>query len=115
MGNLSLGITRLSYFVTTAHGKFLDGITNIIVYIGNVIIHTATHEHHLQVLKDVLQQLNQHKLKINLAKCYYKVSPFLSHLEWVEVMRRLVHLFSYWLVTGQSILFVSIWKVDYTN
>ena len=27
-------------------------------------------------------------------------------------MLRLVHLFSYWFVTGQSILFISIWKVD---
>ena len=30
--------------------KVLDGICNIIVYIDDVIIHTATHEHHLQVL-----------------------------------------------------------------
>ena len=31
--------------------KVLNGIRNIIVYIDDVIIHTATHEHHLQVLK----------------------------------------------------------------
>ena len=30
--------------------KVLDGIKNIIVYIDDVIIHTATHELHLQIL-----------------------------------------------------------------
>ena len=37
--------------------KVLDGIHNIIVYIDDVIIHTATHEHHLQVLDQVLTKL----------------------------------------------------------
>ena len=51
--------------------KVLDGITNIIVYIGDVIIHTATHEHQLQVLHQVLSKLEEHQLKINLAKCFF--------------------------------------------
>ena len=51
--------------------KVLDGIQNIIVYIDNVIIHTATHDHHLQVLEQVLAKLEQHQLKINLAKCFF--------------------------------------------
>ena len=51
--------------------KVLDGIQNIIVYIDDVIIHTATHEHHLQVLDQVLAKLTQHQLKINLAKCFF--------------------------------------------
>ena len=47
--------------------KVLDGIRNIIVYIYDVIIHTATREHHLQVLDQVLTKLEEHQLKINLA------------------------------------------------
>ena len=50
--------------------KVLDGICNIIVYINDVIIHVATHEHHLQVLDQVLAKLDQYQLKINLAKCF---------------------------------------------
>ena len=51
--------------------KVLDGIRNIIVSIQNVIIHTATHEHHLQILDQDLTKLEEHQLKINLAKCFF--------------------------------------------
>ena len=51
--------------------KVLDNIKNIIVYIDGVIIHTASHEHHLEVLNNVLDRLQQHNLKINLAKCFF--------------------------------------------
>ena len=51
--------------------RALQGIQNIIVYIDVVIIHTATHEHHLQILDKVLAKLQQHELKINLAKCFF--------------------------------------------
>ena len=47
------------------------GNFSIIVYIDNVIIHTAAHEHHLQVLDQVLARLELHQLKINLAKCFF--------------------------------------------
>ena len=33
--------------------KVLHGIKSVIVYLDNVIVHTATHEHHLQVLEEV--------------------------------------------------------------
>ena len=51
--------------------KVLVKIKNIIVYINNVIIHMASHEHHLEVLDKVFQQLEHHNLKINLAKCFF--------------------------------------------
>ena len=51
--------------------KVLDQIKNIILYIDDVIIHTASHEHHLEVLDNVLEQLQHHNLKINLAKCFF--------------------------------------------
>ena len=70
MGHLTNGPLRLPCFVS----KVLDKIKNIIVYIDVVIIHTASHEHHLEVLNDVLQQLEHHNLKINLAKCYFRNS-----------------------------------------
>ena len=65
--------------------KVLDGIQNIIVYIDNVIIHTATHDHHLQVLEQVLAKLEQHQLKINLAKCFfgnYVVAYLITKSNW---------------------------------
>ena len=51
--------------------KVLDKIKNIIVYIDDVIIHTGSHEHHLEVLDNVLERLQHHNLKINLAKCFF--------------------------------------------
>ena len=51
--------------------KKLDRIKNIIVYIHDIIVDTASHEHHLEVLETVLQSLENHHLKINLAKCFF--------------------------------------------
>ena len=51
--------------------KVLRRIQNIIVYIDDIILHTATHEHHLQVVDKVLNKLNQRHLKINLAKYFF--------------------------------------------
>ena len=51
--------------------KVLEGIHNILVYVDDVINHTATHELHLEVLECVLQKLDQQNLKINLAKCFF--------------------------------------------
>ena len=48
--------------------KVLDKIKNIIVHIDDVIINTAMHEHHLEVLDNVLERLQHHNLNINLAK-----------------------------------------------
>ena len=51
--------------------KVLDQIKNIILYIDDIIIHTASHEHHLEVPENVLERLQHHNLKINLAKCFF--------------------------------------------
>ena len=40
--------------------KVLQGVKIIIAYIDDVIVHTATHEHHLQVLEEVLDRLEKH-------------------------------------------------------
>jgi hypothetical protein len=47
----------------------VNGISNVIVYIDNLLVHSTTHEEHLITLNQVLEQLIQHNIKINLQKC----------------------------------------------
>jgi hypothetical protein len=49
----------------------VKGIPNVLVYIDNLLIHSETHEEHLQILDSLLQQLIQHGIKINLEKCIF--------------------------------------------
>jgi hypothetical protein len=49
----------------------LRNLQNIIVYIDDLLIHSDTHEWHLQTLKQVLQRLQQNHLMINLEKCIF--------------------------------------------
>ena len=49
----------------------MDGITNTLIYIDDVIIHTKDHDQHVQILDQTLQRMAQHGLKINLDKCYF--------------------------------------------
>jgi hypothetical protein len=42
----------------------LWNISNVIVYIDNLLVHTKTHEDHLKVLEQVLERLHSHNLKI---------------------------------------------------
>ena len=47
------------------------GIGKVIVYIYNLLIHTASHDKHLLVLDFVLERLCEHGLKLNLEKCIF--------------------------------------------
>ncbi len=49
----------------------LRDIPNVLVYIDDLLVHTDTHEKHLQVLDQVLARLNKNHLKINLEKCVF--------------------------------------------
>jgi len=49
----------------------LRNISDVIVYIDNLLVHTNTHEDHVKVLEQVLQRLHSHNLKINLDKCFF--------------------------------------------
>jgi hypothetical protein len=49
----------------------LRNISNVIVYIDDLLIQTTTHEDHVKVLEHVLQHLHSHNLKINLEKCFF--------------------------------------------
>jgi Mg2+ and Co2+ transporter CorA len=49
----------------------LRNISNVIVYIDDLLVHTQTHEDHLKILDQVLQRLHSNNLKINLDKCFF--------------------------------------------
>jgi hypothetical protein len=49
--------------------QVLRGIQNVLIYIDDVLVHTHTHERHLEVLEQVLMKLHRNHLKINLEKC----------------------------------------------
>jgi Reverse transcriptase (RNA-dependent DNA polymerase) len=60
----------------------MRNISNVIVYIDDLLVHTTTHEEHLKVLEQVLERLHSHNLKINLDKCFFgnkEVSYLASH------------------------------------
>jgi hypothetical protein len=49
----------------------LRNIPNVLVCIDDLLVHTDTHEKHLQVLDQVLSKLHKNHLKINLEKCVF--------------------------------------------
>jgi hypothetical protein len=49
----------------------LRNLQNVIIYIYDLLIHSDTHERHLQILEQVLQRLQQNHLKINLENCIF--------------------------------------------
>ena len=49
----------------------VHGIDNVIVYIDDLLLHSSTHEDHLELLDSVLGRLVQHNIKLNLAKCEF--------------------------------------------
>jgi hypothetical protein len=49
----------------------LWNLPNVIVYNDYLLIHSDTHEWHLQILEQVLERLHQNHLKINLEKCIF--------------------------------------------
>jgi Reverse transcriptase (RNA-dependent DNA polymerase) len=51
--------------------QVLRGLQNILIYFDDVLIHTDTHEKHLEALEQVLRRLHQHHLKIKLDKCLF--------------------------------------------
>ncbi len=51
--------------------QVLPGLNHLLIYIDDMLIHTDTHEKHLEALEQVLLRLHQHHLKINLDKCLF--------------------------------------------
>jgi hypothetical protein len=51
--------------------QVLRGLQNVLIYIDDQFIHTATPERHLDALEQVLLRLHRNHLKINLDKCLF--------------------------------------------
>jgi hypothetical protein len=49
----------------------VHNISNIIVYIDDLLVHSASHYEHLATLNQVLHRLVSHNIKINLQKCIF--------------------------------------------
>ena len=49
----------------------VHGLQNVIVYIDHLLVHSSTHEEHLELLDQLLKRLVQHNVKINLSKCHF--------------------------------------------
>jgi len=49
----------------------VNGLSNVIVYIDDLLVHSASHPEHLVALNQVLERLVQHNIKINLQKCVF--------------------------------------------
>jgi hypothetical protein len=49
----------------------VHNISNVIVYIDDLLVHSASHDEHQANLNKVLQRLVTHNIKINLQKCVF--------------------------------------------
>jgi hypothetical protein len=49
----------------------LRNLQNIIVYINDLLVLSDSHEKHLQIIEQVLDQLRQNDLKIHFDKCIF--------------------------------------------
>ena len=49
----------------------VHGLQNVIVYIDDLLVHSSTHDEHLELLDQLLKRLVQHNVKINLSKCFF--------------------------------------------
>jgi hypothetical protein len=49
----------------------LQNINNVLVYIDDVLLHSATHDEHLKMLEKVFERSHQNHLKVNLEKCVF--------------------------------------------
>ena len=49
----------------------VHGLSNVIVYIDDLLIHTSTHPHHRQQLQQLFDKLRNAGLKVNLKKCEF--------------------------------------------
>jgi Reverse transcriptase (RNA-dependent DNA polymerase) len=65
------GLTGLHASFQRLMEAVVNGLTNVIVYIDDLLIHSATHQEHITALDNVLQRLVQHNIKINLQKCFF--------------------------------------------
>ena len=51
--------------------EVMKGIPNVLVYIDDILVHSKTHDQHIEILRKVFARLQQHHLKIRLEKCHF--------------------------------------------
>ena len=71
MGHIADGPARSAVIVSEAYGGCGEGINNVIVYIDDLLVHSATHQAHIKLLDELLAHLVTHNVKINLQKCFF--------------------------------------------
>ena len=78
--------TRLPFGVSSAPGIFqrvmenvLKGITNVIVYLDDILLSSPTEADHLQLLDQVLDHLDKAGLRARKEKCHFV--PSVSYLD----------------------------------
>jgi len=49
----------------------LNGLDNVLVYMDDLLVHTALHQLHREILQKLFHQLRKTGLKVNLAKCKF--------------------------------------------
>jgi hypothetical protein len=54
----------------------MDGISKVIVYIDDLLIHSSSHPEQLLILDSVMERLASNGLKINLDKCVFVTKKF---------------------------------------
>jgi hypothetical protein len=52
--------------------KLMDNISNVIVYIDYLLVHSQSHEPHLMSLEPVMQRLEENNMTINLSKYFFR-------------------------------------------
>jgi hypothetical protein len=49
----------------------INGLSNVIIYIDTLLVHSASQSEHIETLDQVFKRLVQHNNKINLQKCFF--------------------------------------------
>jgi hypothetical protein len=49
----------------------MNGLENVRVYINDLMVHTASHQLHREILQQLFHRLRKTGLKVNLAKCEF--------------------------------------------
>jgi len=49
----------------------MNGLENVLVYINDLLVHTASHQLHREILQQLFHQLRKTGLKANLVKCEF--------------------------------------------
>jgi hypothetical protein len=68
---VSMGLVSVPSAFEQLEEQVIKGIDNVVVYIDDLIIHSKTHEEHLQSLDKVFARLAAHDLRVNLKKCVF--------------------------------------------